>query len=132
MAKDMQKYASDGDLRRIAGTIKFPVELDPTDERLMDQLKGPKGDKGPEGPRGPEGRPGESNRPGPTGLQGMPGPKGATGERGEEGPQGKTGAPGVVPAGSVIFWRTEAELPTSWSYVQDGVQFPGWLMIIKG
>ena len=116
----------------VAAFLRFPIEIDRDDVELMERLKGPSGMKGPEGPRGPQGTVGVSDVPGPQGIQGMPGPRGEIGPQGDKGPQGIQGEQGVVPDGSVIFWRTEAQVPSGWSYVQDGVQFPGWLMIVKG
>jgi type VI secretion system secreted protein Hcp len=77
-----------------SGTIKMVKEntsCSNSEEKIIWNQVGPKGDTGATGPTGPEG---------PKGDVGATGPQGVKGENGETGPQGPQGPPGVaVPVG---------------------------------
>jgi type VI secretion system secreted protein Hcp len=77
-----------------SGTIKMVKEnttCSNSEEKIIWNQVGPKGDTGATGPAGPQG---------PKGDVGAVGPQGTKGDTGEPGPQGLQGPPGVsVPAG---------------------------------
>jgi type VI secretion system secreted protein Hcp len=77
-----------------SGTIKMVEEntsCSNSEEKIIWNQVGPKGDTGDTGPAGPQG---------PKGDVGATGPQGSKGDTGETGPQGPQGPPGVsVPAG---------------------------------
>ena len=66
------------------GRVTFQVELDRDDKKLMDTLKGDKGDPG----RSLKGDPGESIKGDASTVPGPPGPPGAS-VKGDPGPPGK-------------------------------------------
>lgn len=72
------------------GEIRFPVTLDLSDEKLVEALRGSKGDKG-DSIQGPKGDPGKDSI--------VPGPKGDKGDsiRGDKGDKGDPGNDSTVP-----------------------------------
>ena len=76
---------------------KGKKETELTEEKFIESLKGPKGDKGADGKQGPKGDPGQPGEKGPKGDPGQlgeKGPKGDPGKQGPEGPKGDKGDPG--------------------------------------
>ena len=75
---------------------KGKKETELTEEKFIESLKGPKGDKGADGKQGPKGDPGQPGEKGPKGDPGQPGEKGPKGDPGQPGEKGPKGDPGQL------------------------------------
>jgi len=70
------------------GALRVAAMCRRTEQPLVWNVAGPKGDPGDPGPAGPAGPPGADGQPGPAGPEGPAGPQGERGERGERGEPG--------------------------------------------
>jgi hypothetical protein len=68
------------------GALRVAATCRRSEQPLVWNVAGPKGEPGPAGPAGADGQPGPAGSQGPQGPQGPAGPQGERGERGEPGP----------------------------------------------